>query len=133
MSVCLATALLYFLTPPIGCQTDAEIAAQKSQDKAYEEWRQSLVGVLEAPYAACKTTLTQPVTLNSKERCLVRKLSARCSEADDCLVQCIARGLNGQIGGGCWHLCFESKFSLAEWSEPKGWAECKYLSTRPGS
>jgi hypothetical protein len=133
MSVCLVTSLLYFLTSPIGCPTDQQIAVQKSEDQAYQEWRESVERILSASYASCKITAPRPATLNSKERCLIQKLSARCSEADDCLVQCIASGMNGKVGGGCWHLCFDSKFSLPKWSEPKGWADCKYLSTRNGS
>ena len=134
MSVCLATSLLYFLMPPVGCPTQADVAVQQVQDKAYEEWRHSLdFSFLEAPYAACKSNAPHPAQLNSNERCLVRKLTTRCSAADDCLVQCISRGMNNKVGGGCWHLCFESKFSLSKWSEPKGWVECKYLSKRPGS
>ena len=126
MDACLAASLFYFLVPsPLACPSDAEVLVQKSQDKAYEEWRGSLdFSFLEMPYAACKVTGETAAELSVKERCYISKLSARCSQADDCLVQCIARGNNSKVGGGCWHVCFESKFDLSKWKETKAIAAC---------
>jgi len=79
---------------------------------------------MEMPYSKCNVGAV-PRALSKKEQCCVSKLSTRCSAADDCLVQCIAKGMNDKVGGGCWHLCFETKFDLSKWSEPKGWSTCK--------
>jgi hypothetical protein len=129
MDACLVALLLYFLAPPgLVCLSDAEVASQETKDKAYEKWRSSLdFSFLEKPYAKCK--MDKPTrALSAQEQCYISKLSARCSEADDCLVQCIGSGMNDKVGGGCWHLCFETKFDLSKWSEPKGWGVCTRAS-----
>ena len=122
-------SLLYFLAPPsLACPNDAEVASQEAKDKAYEEWRRSLdFAFLEKSYAKCKIDKPK-VALSAKEQCYISKLSVRCTEADDCLVQCIASGMNDKVGGGCWHLCFETKFDLSKWSKPKGWGTCTQAS-----
>lgn len=126
VSACLFASLLSFLAPTSSaCSSEAEVEAQEKQHQAYLEWRESLdFSFLEMPYAQCRIDLPTPV-LSFPEACYIAKLSARCTVADDCLVQCIAKGMNGKVGGGCWHLCFQAKFKLSEWNEPKAWSECR--------
>lgn len=125
VSACLLASLLYFLAPSSSaCKDDVRARAQASQDRAYEDWRKSLdFGFLERPYAECRIGPV-PHPLPVVEACYIAKLSRRCTEADDCLVQCLASGMNRKVAGGCWHLCFASRFELSSWSEPPGWGAC---------
>jgi len=126
---------LAFLFLFIGFSAGEAIAAEDASEKAYQDWLNSLdLSFLEAPYAACKVKTSSSQSLSPKENCLISKLSARCSAADDCLVQCIAKGNDGKVGGGCWHLCFAQKFNLWKWSKPKNMGVCSKLpSSKNGS
>lgn len=124
---CLFTAALSFLLP-VGCSLDVELAKDVAEERAYEEWRRSLdFSFLGQPYAACKLKAPLSASVTPAESCAVSALSKRCSAPDDCLVQCIARGNNGKVGGGCWHLCFETQFNLSAWHEPKQFNACRQL------
>ena len=112
----------YFIVPLIS--SFMLVTAFASAQTADEQAIRKAEKVLAAPYAKCKVTKPLRPSLSSKDRCLISKLSARCSKADDCLVQCVANGLNGAIGGSCWHLCFDYKFDLPSWTEPKGIGTC---------
>ena len=125
MGLCLISSLLFFFVPPMGCRT---VAAEDAKEKAYQEWLHSLdFSFLEQPYAGCKVKGSFASSVSPAESCAISKLSARCSPADDCLVQCIASGNNGKVGGGCWHLCFDDKFVLSEWHIPQGFDACRKL------
>jgi len=132
MSVCLISTFFYFLLPgPIGCATDAEIATRDAQEQSDVRYNELVREVFSPAKCRVSSSYTLP-QLNDKESCMVSSLSSRCNDADDCLVQCIARGLN-RSGDGCWHLCFETVFSLPEWSKPKGFEACSKLGGHNGS
>jgi hypothetical protein len=134
VSPCLISALLYFLFPAeVACSPYTSSWAWSAWSSAYQDeaaylqWRNSLdFSFLEMPYSKCKVA-SRPYKQSAREQCYVSKLSTRCSDADDCLVQCIANGINGKVGGGCWHVCFETKFDLSKWSAPKGMRYCDQL------
>jgi hypothetical protein len=59
-------------------------------------------------------------------------LSERCTVADDCLVSCIASEHARDIGSGCWHACFETKFRIQDWVPPPGYESCDRTGRLPG-
>jgi hypothetical protein len=127
MNVFTAISLFLFLAlAPWSCPSAAEVAAQDAKDKAHVGEVSAVdLSFLRAPYAACKLSKPFSPNLAPNAYCLIPVLSGRCSEADDCLFQCIARGNDSKIGGGCWHACFDTKFDLSKWSEPPGMHVCK--------
>ena len=85
------------------------------------------------PYKSCKVAPAAIAALTPPNKCMLHILAARCTPADDCLVQCLVSRDGPQIGGGCWHACFETKFNLAKWSEPPKAAQCHKLGPINGS
>ena len=122
LRVLLMALFLFFST--LGAAQAAPDTTGAEKEKEWAKVVQSAGDLLSEPYLACKVPREVGVTLTAKESCLVSQLSPRCSKADDCLVQCISRGVGRAIGGGCWHLCFDSKFSLSDWHGPKGIDAC---------
>lgn len=80
---------------------------------------------LNAPFNSCRSLPPENLQLTARELCLVDKLKARCSVADDCLVSCIVSGKGREIGGGCWHICFQERNDLSSWNEPDGFRDCQ--------
>lgn len=60
--------------------------------------------------------------LDSREKCQIEKLAARCLPADDCLVQCLSSADGKKVGGGCEHVCFAGLHRRPP--NPPGWSEC---------
>ena len=85
---------------------------------------------LAQPFNHCKTGPASGVRLTEKEVCQIDKLKGRCTPADDCLVACLASGQGRQVGGGCWHICFQTKFDLSKWASPTGLSRCETFDTR---
>jgi hypothetical protein len=88
---------------------------------------------LAQPNNHCKVSTSAVTALSPANKCMLKSLSARCTPADDCLVQCLVSKDGPHIGGGCWHACFETKFNLSSWSEPQGAAKCHELGRINGS
>ena len=57
-------------------------------------------------FLSCKAKPMRALT--SEEKCRIKKLSARCLPADDCLVSCIVSRDGNNVGGGCEHVCFSA-------------------------
>ena len=87
---------------------------------------------LNQPYNNCKVTPKELIPLTPAEKCWVEKLSARCTPADDCLVACLASTKARDLGGGCWHTCFQVKYPISKWTEPTGADSCRKLGKVPG-
>ncbi len=85
---------------------------------------------MEQPFNHCKTQPASGIQLTEREVCQIGKLKRRCTLADDCLVACLASGQGRQVGGGCWHICFETKFDLSKWTSPTGLSWCETFDTR---
>jgi len=88
------------------------------------------VGFLLQPYNHCKAKPAAGIQLTEKEACQIDKLKNRCTPADDCLTACLASGQGREVGGGCWHLCFDNKFDLSKWTSPTGISQCETFDTR---
>jgi len=82
---------------------------------------------LDRPFNSCKVTTEELEKLTPAEKCWVEKLSKRCTPADDCLVGCLASTKARNLGGGCWHACFEVKFPISKWSDPEGADTCRKI------
>jgi len=82
------------------------------------------VGFLDLSFGSCRADPGYGIRVTSEESCMITKLKTRCSAADDCLAQCLARGVGRHVGGGCAHLCFDTKFDLSKWTAPAGFDEC---------
>jgi hypothetical protein len=82
---------------------------------------------LDQPFGACKAKPAKSVVLTPAEQCWSKKLAARCTKSDDCLVSCLATGVARDLGDGCWHACFQYKFKISQWVEPQGVAACRKL------
>lgn len=64
--------------------------------------------------------------ISEREACQIKKLTARCTATDDCLVSCITSPSGFKEGGACNHTCF---FGLhRSETRPSGWNECDVLS-----
>lgn len=87
---------------------------------------------LDRPYSQCKYNASESAPLTAAETCWIEKLSKRCAPSDDCLVACLASAQARGIGGGCWHVCFATKFLLREWREPEGSDCCRKLGRVDG-
>lgn len=81
---------------------------------------------LSNPFNHCSASPPKGIVLTPREGCLIEKLSVRCDMADDCLVSCIASGQEREVGGGCWHICFEAKNDLSKWRPPVGMDSCPH-------
>ena len=75
----------------------------------------------------CRASKVQPVALNDREHCFATALSAHCNPTNDCLVTCLVSGQGRDIGGGCWHICFQDAHSYARYQEPPSAARCRSL------
>ena len=75
----------------------------------------------------CLANNINPVALNDYESCFVTELSKQCSPANDCLISCLVSGQARQIGGGCWHACFQELVSYNAYHEPAQAARCRLL------
>lgn len=87
---------------------------------------------LDRPFSNCSVNQKELTALTPLEKCWIEKLSARCNPADDCLVSCLASTKARDLGGGCWHVCFEVKFPISKWSEPKDSDVCRKLGNVNG-
>ncbi len=83
------------------------------------------------PNRPCDIPVHKEVQLTTEERCVLELHKKRCDEHDVCIVDCITNGKGlvrladggvGNIGGGCWHVCFA--YTEIEWTTPEGFEEC---------
>ena len=88
---------------------------------------------IDLPFQHCHVPPSKVAALPPADKCMLKSLTARCTQSDDCLVQCLVSKDGPQIGGGCWHACFETKFNLAKWSPPSGAERCRKLGHTNGS
>jgi hypothetical protein len=104
-------------------------------DSRNEGKKTSNVVAIEAPdvgkidnFLSCKVGARR--SLSAKEECQIKKLSTRCSVADDCLVSCISSPDGSKVGGGCEHVCYQAL--QAEKNSPLSLKECDALSEGDG-
>lgn len=74
----------------------------------------------------CKARPEKP--LSASEKCQIKKLSARCLPADDCMIQCISSRDGQSVGGGCEHVCFSGAY--VQPPLPPDWKACFGVQTR---
>ncbi|MFC5491373.1 hypothetical protein [Dokdonella soli] len=110
-----AALLLSILMQACGAETGERVAQLSPK-----------LDFLNQQFNHCKALPAEGVSLTSRESCLIEKLRERCDIADDCLVSCIASGQGREVGGGCWHICFEVKNDLSKWKPPQGMDSCPH-------
>jgi len=128
--ICYRYALLAILAIFAGSSSVGSALDGQVKDVPYESAPD--MSFLNQPYNQCKVTPKELSPLNPAEKCWIGKLSARCSSADDCLVACLASMKARDLGGGCWHTCFQVKYPISKWTEPKGADSCRKLGKVPG-
>ena len=117
LSILLAFLSVAFSSAAARSQAVLDVPSVPPPDESY----------LDRPFNSCKAKPTNSVQLTPAEKCWSKELAARCSAADDCLVSCIASGVARDLGGGCWHSCFQVKFNLSQWQPPGGAEACRKL------